>query len=406
MQRPCILITYPFALGHPNGGARHCREIARHLGKLGANVLILSVLAVGHSRYPRTRVLEEFIGLEFDRELSQWSVRVIRIPQHLLHWRLDGLPVKKALKKILKQRRVDMVLSYFHEGAFLPRFLRSHRIKFGHIAAWQSYALAFRGSEHEGRLKKFVRKWIDQYFIVKPHRQADILFANSRFTRNEVLHIMGVEEKRILVCPLGVEPSFTQIPRSEPTEITRFIFFGRFTPFKGIRDAIEALGQLAAKGCKNWSYRVFGQGPQKWVQKLAHEHGIGDRVFVSGPLNDEGLRRELRQAHLAILPSHAESFGLSIAEAQAAGIPVVAYECGSVPEVVENGVTAWLAPFRRVDRLAQCIETAVRDPKRTYEAGLAGREHVMQRFTWDKTAAKMFESIETLCSNGAYRGAA
>ena len=69
-------------------------------------------------------------------------------------------------------------------------------------------------------------------------------------------------------------------------------------------------------------------------------------------VGDEGLRRELKDAHLAIMPSHAEAFGLSIAEVQAAGIPIVAYEAGSVSEVVENGVTGWLAPFRQVDRLA------------------------------------------------------
>ena len=62
---------------------------------------------------------------------------------------------------------------------------------------------------------------------------------------------------------------------------------------------------------------------QEWTLKLAQEYGISDRVFVNGPIGDEKLRQELKQAHLAIMPSHAESFGLSIAEAQAAGIPDV-----------------------------------------------------------------------------------
>ena len=402
-MRRCIVITYPFAVGHPNGGARHCREIARHLGKLGSDVIILTVTAAGHSSYPRSKVPKEFIGMEFDDELTRYSVQVIRVSQHPLHWRLDGLPVKKALKKLLKQRRVDMVLSYYHEAAFLPAFLRARNINFGCIAAWQSYALALKGPENEGRINKFGRKLMDGY-IVKAYNQAVVLFANSRFTRSELIDIMGVDEERIVVCPLGVEPSFAEIPRLEPTEITRFIFFGRMCTLKGIQDALEALGQLSAVGVKNWTYRVFGQGQQEWTLKLAQEYGISDRVFVNGPIGHEKLRRELKQAHLAIMPSHAESFGLSIAEAQAAGIPVIAYESGSVPEVVEDGVTAWLAPFRQVDRLAQCIETAVRNPKKTYQAGLAGRERVNQMFTWEKTAEKMFEKIQTVCSNGSYEG--
>ena len=65
-----------------------------------------------------------------------------------------------------------------------------------------------------------------------------------------------------------------------------------------------------------------------------------------------------------------------------------------MPEVVENGVTSWLAPFRSVDGLAQCIEAAIGNPEMTYRAGLAGRERVKQMFTWDKTAATMLEGIK------------
>ena len=124
---------------------------------------------------------------------------------------------------------------------------------------------------------------------------------------------------------------------------------------------------------------------------------------VMADVDEESLNkaaRELEHAHLAIMPSHAESFGLSIAEAQAAGIPVVAYESGSVPEVVEDGVTAWLAPFRQVNQLAQLIESAICHPEQTYQAGLAGRERIKRLFTWEKTAASMFEKIQTVCFNG------
>ena len=140
---------------------------------------------------------------------------------------------------------------------------------------------------------------------------------------------------------------------------------------------------LAARGFTDWNFRIVGQGDHKWARKLANEHGIADKVSVCGPADDKLLEHELKQAHLAIMPSHIESFGLAFAEAQAAGIPVVAYEAGSVPEVVQNGVTAWLAPFRDVNKLSKCIEAAIKDPKTTYQAGLAGRERVKEMFTWE-----------------------
>ena len=139
---------------------------------------------------------------------------------------------------------------------------------------------------------------------------------------------------------------------------------------------------------------------------MAEEHGIAEKVSICGPADDEKLEHELERAHLAIMPSHSESFGLSIAEAQASGLALVAYEAGSVPEVVENGVTAWLAPFREVNQLSACIEEAIKNPKATHQAGLAGRERIKEMFTWEKTGTIMFEGIRKVCSNGTVEGMA
>jgi len=67
-----------------------------------------------------------------------------------------------------------------------------------------------------------------------------------------------------------------------------------------------------------------------------------------------------------------------------------------VPEVVENGASGWLAPFREVEQLTQCIEKAIRDPDMTYQAGLAGRERVKKLFKWEKTAATILQGARNL----------
>ena len=95
------------------------------------------------------------------------------------------------------------------------------------------------------------------------------------------------------------------------------------------------------------------------------------------------------------MPSRWESFGLSIAEAQAAGVPVIAFQAGSVPEVVEHGVTGWLAPLRKVDRLADYIEQAIRNPELTHQAGLAARER-MRMLKWKGTAAIVVKGIASV----------
>lgn len=160
-----------------------------------------------------------------------------------------------------------------------------------------------------------------------------------------MVDIVGNKPNRVTVCPLGVEGWLSKVSREPSPKISRFLFFGRLVVHKGIFDALEALSLLYARGYVDWEYRMVGQGDREPIMKAARDYGISENVWVGGAMNDKELRRELVWADLAIMPSHAESSGLSIAEAQAAGLPVVAYHAGSVPEVVEDGKTGFLAPL-------------------------------------------------------------
>jgi glycosyltransferase involved in cell wall biosynthesis len=110
------------------------------------------------------------------------------------------------------------------------------------------------------------------------------------------------------------------------------------------------------------------------------------QIFIHEPLFDDGLHQVLVESHLAILPSHIEAFGLAFAEAQAAGLPVIGYASGSLPEVVAHCETGWLAPTYDIAQLAAYLALAIENPEQTYQMGLAGRERVKALFTWDKTA--------------------
>jgi glycosyltransferase involved in cell wall biosynthesis len=105
------------------------------------------------------------------------------------------------------------------------------------------------------------------------------------------------------------------------------------------------------------------------------------------------------------MPSHFESFGLSIAEAQAAGLPVVAYAAGSVPEVVSDGRSGWLAPFRDVHALGECIAAAIANPAETARRGAAARARAAAEFDWRRTARILYGGLAELaaarCSSSA-----
>jgi glycosyltransferase involved in cell wall biosynthesis len=98
------------------------------------------------------------------------------------------------------------------------------------------------------------------------------------------------------------------------------------------------------------------------------------------------------------MPSYFESFGLSIAEAQAAGLPVVAYAAGSVPEVVRDGHTGWLAPARDIRALAERIGAALADPAEAARRGAAGRERAAAEFDWRRTGRILYGGLAALAA--------
>ena len=393
---PRILITYPFPLGRATGGARMTREIARHLGKTGARVTILPVsTSIGRGSFPRPALEDEYLGREFDADLARDGVDVVRVDQHPAHWLLDAGAVRKQVQRILDAEPVDAVLSYYAEGAALPDLLEPLDVPFGVIATWQSYQQALDAPLRSG--PKFLWKRITRRTAVEPYRRAKILFATSGYTRDELISVFGVDGDRIRVCPLGVDPSFFDVPMPEaPRPVRRLLFFGRIIPSKGVSDAIEALGQIRREGGPEFELRLVGQGQHEWAEQLARDNGIADRVSLRGPADDAELKAELEAADLAVLPSNFEAFGLAFAEAQAAGLPVVAFRAGSVPEVVADGVTGWLAPRGDVAGLAAGLRAALEDPEETFRRGRAARERVQTHFTWELTARTILDGLAGL----------
>ena len=396
MTAPRILITYPFPLGRATGGARMTREIARHVARAGARVTILPVSSsIGRGAFPRPALEAEYLGVEYDSDLARDGVEVVRVPQHPAHWILDAASVRKAVLAIARRERVDAVLSYYAEGALLPAALEPLGIPFGIIATWQSYAQAREAPLRS--VPRFLWGRVTNKTAIEPYRRARVLFATSGFTRDELVKEFGVDPARIHVCYLGVDPGFFDVPRPDaPRPVRKLLFFGRVIPSKGVSDAIEALGRVAGQGGPPFELRLVGQGEHEWARGVAREQGILDRVSLRGPADDAELKRELAAADLAVLPSNFEAFGLAFAEAQAAGLPVVGFRAGSVPEVVADGATGWLAELGDLEGLAGCLRAALEDPDETFRRGRAARERVLAKFTWDRTAATILEGLAAL----------
>jgi glycosyltransferase involved in cell wall biosynthesis len=128
------------------------------------------------------------------------------------------------------------------------------------------------------------------------------------------------------------------------------------------------------------------------VLELVERYGLGDAVRFTGRVSDEELVHHLRSAELAVVPSLFEGFSLPAIEAMACATPVVATTGGALPEVVgPDGHAALLVAPNDPQAMALAIGRALDNRMLRARLGAAGRERVVQRYTWAAAARRTAE---------------
>ena len=136
---------------------------------------------------------------------------------------------------------------------------------------------------------------------------------------------------------------------------------GRFVPQKDQKTLIESLRNLP----KNYSLILFGKGPlENQLKMLVNKLSLNDRVIFKGWVKD--INKELDNIDLYIQSSNWEGFGLSILEAMAKGIPVLASKVNGLDQII--GSEKYLFEKGNKDELATKIKSILEDQKNYMEA--------------------------------------
>jgi len=159
------------------------------------------------------------------------------------------------------------------------------------------------------------------------------------------------------------------------------VFLGRISPEKGVDDAL----QIARKaGVKLKIAARVGLGDDAYFEKLLPEFKK-ENIEYLGEITDKEKNELLGGALALVFPvCWPEPFGLSMIEAMACGTPVIAYPCGSIPEVVDHGITGWIV---------KDVDGAVGALRQIHKID---RKKCRQRFEMRFSARKMAESYLTL----------
>jgi N-acetyl-alpha-D-glucosaminyl L-malate synthase BshA len=189
--------------------------------------------------------------------------------------------------------------------------------------------------------------------------KSDAVTAVSKFLREETYRQLSVE-KEIQTVYNFIDPGShtTRIPRCIPEKDSdrqmTLMHISNFRPVKRMADVVRIFQRV--KQSMDVRLVLVGDGPEYGsTVDLVESLGLSKSVRFVGVV--EEVVSILPAADLLLLPSETESFGLVALEAMASGVPVVASEVGGLPEVVEHGVTGFLAPVGDVEGMAgYCLE--------------------------------------------------
>ena len=162
----------------------------------------------------------------------------------------------------------------------------------------------------------------------------------------------------------------------------RILCCGRVQPLKNIAGLIAAFA-VVARRFPDAELRVAGKPDpayQRECERRAHALGLGAKVHFLGGLGIGEIQSELSKAACLALPSLQENAPLAIAEAMAAGVPVVASNVGGIPEMVEHGKSGFLVDPRSAKEIAGALAAVLSDGALAAAMGERGRRLAAERF--------------------------
>jgi phosphatidylinositol alpha-1,6-mannosyltransferase len=240
-------------------------------------------------------------------------------------------------------------------------------------------------------------------------KSASVLVANSEWTAGlcrSVLHELEIEAgpQFVRTVPLGSDPVVFR-PRLANGEVrdrygldTRrwLLSVARLTPHKGIDTGIRVLSRLQDR-YPDLGYAVVGSGAQlPALEALARSLGVTDRVRFLTAVPDSDLPAVYNSAEIYLGLSRltdlaAEGFGISLVEASASGIPVVAGRSGGIPEAVRDGETGLLVDAEQPEEVSRALCSLLDDRTLAQRLGAAGRRAVESYYNWDRVTADLVD---------------
>jgi glycosyltransferase involved in cell wall biosynthesis len=310
---------------------------------------------------------------------------VCRLSQRYWNETRWSVPLKSAVRQVVRSAGVQLIeteevrgfAADIAESVDVPMVLRLH-------GPWFAVGSALGEAEDEEFHRRVQRER-------RAIEAAAMITAPSQDVLNRVRTYYQLQLPGAAVIPNAVEP--VMLPdrwRLDDCEPGHVLFIGRFDRCKGGDTIIDAMRLLMAR---EESVRFTFVGPDRGLSDGRRRWGLDvfladrfpdpaarRRIEVLGPQPHEKLAALRRKAHVVVVPSRYEVFGLTAAEAAAMGCPLVASRIGGLAEIVQHGLNGLLAEAGDPADFADKILRLLRDPGLSVRLGRRAAEDAACRY--------------------------
>jgi len=323
------------------------------------------------------------------------GVNVVRVPARKRHWTnhnvVELLSFLRSASRNIELKRPDWILAHFTlPGGEVARRLAA---RYG-----SPFSVVLHGSDVPGYQNA---RFGMAYAVIRPWIRRIWQGAASVIAVSEPLRDLALRTwpmGRIDVVPNGVD-----LERFQPAaagdsgghgDRIVLVAVAQLIERKGLQHLITALAQLPDSLRKRVRLRLYGGGAYEGeLRRRVKEADLNEQVEFAGLVSYEEVPNCLRQADVFVLPSLQEGLPLSLLEAMASGLPVVATAVGGIPDVVKDGENGLLVPPADPQRLSGALVRLLADSDLRGRMAAAVRRDVLP-WAWNA----VWERYETVLS--------
>jgi glycosyltransferase involved in cell wall biosynthesis len=244
-------------------------------------------------------------------------------------------------------------------------------------------------------------------YVVLMERLIPLVFRTNRFmvispsTKDDLVE-RGIAPGRIDVVLCGLDHDRYRDLALERFEAPTIVHLGRLRKYKSVEVALRALVRIRER-LPEATLAIVGDGPYRGaLEAEARRLGLGPSVRFLGHVPEEALVEFLNRAHLLVNPSPKEGWGLTVVEANACGLPVVASDRPGLRDSVRDGETGFLVPYGDDAAFAEKALTILEDRELWGRMSAAALERVKE-LTWERCARETLAVLAGVIAGGKGR---